>query len=558
MRSCDAINFAFIRPEEGMNEALHIGVGAALAVAAWLIPRRIADAKAAGSPAVLLDLLPVLLAGSLVLAATGRPIFTGVILISLGAAFAVADRTKREVLREPVVFSDISELPHVFSHPQLYLPFAGPALVIGGAALAVITSIALLSFEPGVWQPNPLLVMFSAGLMTAGTWLMSREPALGAAAAALRELGATGEPFSDAANLGPFAMVLISGVIARAERAARRARHAALPSSTFRGGRVPRAVPLVLVQCESFFDARRLSRLVPSDLLSGFDACCESGATCGRLEVPGWGANTMRAEFAVLTGIPESELGYDRFNPYHAFARVPITSLAWRLRSQGYRTICLHPFDRSFFRRDLTLPALGFERFLGIESLGGSRRPPYCSDPELADHVLRMLDAEGPRVFIFAITMGNHGPWRENGIAIDPTLRRRFDPTGVPQGDDLLRYLEGLRRSDEMLQILLAGLLRRDYEGVLAFYGDHLPSLSQAFRHFAFEEGDSDYVVRHGAASHSRQIDLPAHRLPQIIVEALRALGAIDGHSAPALAVNFNRAVAGPQGEAVVRKGMAG
>jgi hypothetical protein len=293
------------------------------------------------------------------------------------------------------------------------------------------------------------------------------------------------------------------------------------------------------VQCESFFDARRLTPLVPRDLLSGFDACCESGATFGRLEVGGWGANTMRAEFAVLTGIPESELGYDRFNPYHAFARVPITSLAWRLRTQGYRTICLHPFDRSFFRRDLTLPALGFERFLGIESLGGSRRPPYCSDPELAEQVLGVLDAEGPRVFIFAITMGNHGPWREVGLPIDPELRHQFDPEDVPQGGDLARYLEGLRRSDEMLQILLSGLRQRDREGVLAFYGDHLPSLPHAFGYFDFDEGGTDYVVRHDAALHSHQLDLPAHGLPQVIIEALRTLGAIDGQAPAALVANL-------------------
>jgi len=278
-----------------------------------------------------------------------------------------------------------------------------------------------------------------------------------------------------------------------------------------------------------------VSPLVPDGLLPGFDACCESGGIFGRLDVPGWGANTMRAEFAVLTGIPESELGYDRFNPYHALARAPIASLVWRLRNQGYRTVCLHPFDRSFFRRDLTLPALGFETFLGIESLGGSRRPPYCSDPELAYHVLRVLKAEGPRVFIFAITMGNHGPWHEAGVPIDPQLRRNFGAMSLPQGDELLRYLDGLRRSDEMLQILLCGLQHRDRDAVLAFYGDHLPSLPHAFRHFGFDEWGSDYVVRHGSASPARQLDLPAHRLPRIIIDALRETGSIDGRAAPAL-----------------------
>ena len=518
-----------------MNEALHIAVGGVLALAAWLIPRYVANSRPTRSPALLLDLLPVLIAGSLALTATGRPIFTGVLLVSLGAGFAFADRTKRQVLREPVVFSEMSELRHLFTHPQLYLPFAGPALVIGSAVAATALCLALLSFEPGLWEPNPLVVLVYGGVMAAGAWLMSREPTLGAAAVALREFGATGEPFSDAATLGPFAMVLTYGVIARAERAMRRARHAPTPAPALRRRRLQPPVPLVLVQCESFFDARRLSPLIPQALLSGFDACCERGGTFGRLQVPGWGANTMRAEFAVLTGIPETELGYDRFNPYHAFARVPIASLVWHLRGQGYRTVCLHPFDRSFFRRDLTLPALGFETFLGIESLGGSRRPPYYSDPELADHVLKVLDAEGPGVFIFAITMGNHGPWREAGLPINPELRSNFDAIGMPQGGELLRYLDGLRQSDEMLQILLTGLQQRHGEGVLAFYGDHLPSLPQAFRHFGFDEVGSDYVVWRGSASETRQLDLPAHRLPRVIVDALRARGAIDGQGAPAL-----------------------
>jgi hypothetical protein len=272
------------------------------------------------------------------------------------------------------------------------------------------------------------------------------EPALGAPAAAVRRLRPAGEPFADAARLGPFAMILVYCIVARAERAARRARHAAPPPTpALHRGRSSAAVPLILVQCESFFDARRLSPLVPGNLLSGFDSCCKTGATFGRLEVPAWGANTMRAEFAVLTGIPEDDLGYDRFNPYHAFARAPLRSLVWRLRGEGCRTVCLHPFDKRFFRRDLTLSALGFETFLRLESLGGSRRPPYLSDSDLARYVLRALDAEGPHIFVLAITMGNRGPWFSAGDQPDPDLCSILDPRCLPQGGELLRNLHGLR-----------------------------------------------------------------------------------------------------------------
>src|SRR5438876_7094334 len=159
MRSCAATASKSTRHDGAMSGALHIAVGGLLALGAWLLPRHVAKAGADSTPALLLDLLPVLLAGSLVLTATGRPIFTGALLVSLGAGFALADRTKRLVLREPVVFSEMSELPHVFTHPQLYLPFAGPALVIGGAAAALALCVALLSLEPGLWQPDPLLIL---------------------------------------------------------------------------------------------------------------------------------------------------------------------------------------------------------------------------------------------------------------------------------------------------------------------------------------------------------------------------------------------------------------
>jgi phosphoglycerol transferase MdoB-like AlkP superfamily enzyme len=278
-------------------------------------------------------------------------------------------------------------------------------------------------------------------------------------------------------------------------------------------------VPLILVQCESFFDARRLSPLLPRDLLPEFDRCCATAAQYGRLQVPGWGANTMRSEFAVLAGIPESELGYDRFNPYYALARAPIASQVWRLRQAGYRTICLHPFDRRFFRRDLAMPALGFDEFLGRETLGGPRRPPYYPDPDLARDILRLLDSHGPRIFVFAITMANHGPWLGKGPPLDPAVARLFDPDEVPQGAALLRYLDGLRRSDEMLGILMDGIAERRSPALLGFYGDHLPSLPLAYAHFGFDEPHSDYAIWPSEGSEPRRLDLPAHRLGRSLVD---------------------------------------
>ena len=510
-----------------MGTWLQSGAGGALTLAGWLIPRRVAAARIAVGPAIVVDLLPIGLAVTVLLVATGRPIFTGLVVFALGAGLALADRTKREVLREPVVFSDLSELPHVVTHPHLYLPFAGPGLVVGGAVAGLASCAALLLLEPRLLAPDHTMAITCGLLVGVLGWVAAREPVLGAAATLLRRLDPIGEPVEDMARLGPFAALLVYGIIARAERSERRARHAPQPAP-FVGPLAGAAVPVVLVQCESFFDARRLSPAIPEDMLPGWDRCRGHAAAFGRLDVSGWGANTMRTEFAALTGISESDLGYDRFNPYHALARAPIASLAHDLRGQGYETLCLHPFDRGFFRRDQVIPQLGFDEFLCRQSLGGSRRPPYFPDPDLARLILEVIGSRGPRVFVFAITMGNHGPWQPNGHAIDAGLARRFDPSGVPQGSDLLRYLDGLRRSDEMLEILVEGIERRGRDGVLAFYGDHLPSLPRAFEHFRFDDWSSDYVLWPGAAMPVRQLDLPAHRLPQLIKDALRLRDAVD------------------------------
>src|SRR5215204_6082217 len=214
----------------GAVELLHPAAGAVLVLLAWLGPRWVAEARGMRPAALLLDIAPVALGAGLLVLATGRPLFAGVVVLALGAGLALADHTMRQTLREPAVFSEAAELPQLFTHPHLYLPFAGPGLVLGGAAAAVGIGIGLLAFEPPLWQPLPLAALAAAALVVAAGWLLARDGPVAVVAAALRRLAApTGDPFEDAATLGPFAMLLVHAVIAGAERPARRQALAAPP-----------------------------------------------------------------------------------------------------------------------------------------------------------------------------------------------------------------------------------------------------------------------------------------------------------------------------------------
>ena len=195
------------------------------------------------------------------------------------------------------------------------------------------------------------------------------------------------------------------------------------------------------------------------------------------------------------------------------------------------------------------MPALGFETFLGRETLGGSRTPPYLSDPELARHILRVLDAEGPRVFIFAITMGNHGPWLRDysppaGLTRGSTncpnqfvdgqikpgqggeeIADAVSGPDLPRRAELLRYLDGLSQSDAMLRILIDGLERRGGAPLLGFYGDHLPSLPRAFAQLGFDDWRSDYAIWSAEGGLASRRDLSAHELGRVLVETALARG---------------------------------
>ena len=185
--------------------------------------------------------------------ASGRPMFAGAMVFALGGGFAFADRTVRETLREPVVFSALSELPQIFTHPHLYLPFAGAGTVLGGAGVAALAALGLLFFEPAVMAAHLLASLAVDGVCRSRV-LADRRANPDAAARALGRLRPSGEPFDDAARLGPVAMLIVHGVIARAERP-RTAGSAGAGDPAAR--RRDPARPLILVQCELFFDARR-------------------------------------------------------------------------------------------------------------------------------------------------------------------------------------------------------------------------------------------------------------------------------------------------------------
>ncbi len=493
-----------------------IAGGLVLTGAGWAACRYVAQARPRLDWALPVDLAGPFLLFAILFAASARPLFAGAVSLAVFVGYAFADAVKRATLLEPVVFSDMSEFIEIFRHPRLYLPFAGTGLVLGGFAAIVAALAAILVFEPGQWRWSPWPGLIALALALGFAALSFHRPLLGQIARFARWLGPAADPHADAKRLGPLAVLPIYGAIARAERPSRRP----IPSAPAVVRARSTAPPIVMLQGESFFDARRLNLAMPADLLPNFERCARGGVQSGRFAVSGWGAYTVRAEMATLTGLDDAALGFDRWNPYHAFARAPLPSLARRLRDEGYRAVCLHPFDPTYYGRHKIMPLLGFDEFLGEEAFAGAERVgPYIGDAAIARRAAQMLRDDGRGLFLFVITMENHGPW----LAHDPR-RALPDPApdlpAIPQRGELRYFLHGLQHTDAMLGTI-SDALAAGPGGLLAAYGDHLPSLPAAYRALGFSDIATDYVIwrADGTGAGARR-DIAAHELPAAILAA--------------------------------------
>lgn len=252
---------------------------------------------------------------------------------------------------------------------------------------------------------------------------------------------------------------------------------------------------LVVVQSESFFDPRPLFAGIRLDVLAAFDRLSAEAIRHGGLVVPAWGANTVRSEFAFLSGACEKMLGVHRFNPYRQILNSEVATLSKVLKRAGYRTICVHPYHASFYGRDKVYPHLGFDEFIDIRSfIGAERVGHYVSDRALADKVKSLIASAETPIFVFVITMENHGPLHlEKPEANEFDLLYRVKP---PDGcDDLTVYLRHLKNADAMAEDLREFLVSRNRRACFCWYGDHVPIMSNVYRQLGEPDGESAYFI---------------------------------------------------------------
>ncbi|XUO84654.1 LTA synthase family protein [Halomonas sp. KM007] len=461
-----------------------------------------------------------------------RPWFAVVFVLSLQLVVVQSSNTKSKTLNEPFICHDFEYFWDAILHPRLYVPFFGIGLAIAASSAGAIAIGSFLYVEPSlVSQWSTVLFLQSTGLLAG----------LGAVlvAVGLRSLGAMSlQPVEDLHRVGLYASLWAYGValmrssppdpLASPYAAASQPSAVASPDSAERPN-------VVLVQSESFFDPRPWCPEVASTLLQHFDATFTEAVEKGELSVLSLGANTVRTECAVLTGLAPSAWGARQFNPYRTLSRYPLPSVASAFRAQGYRTICVHPYPATFYMRDNVMPQLGFDTFIDISAFDSSdKHGQYIGDQAVARKVGRLLkDDDNRPLFVFVITMENHGP-----LHLEAPTQARLAATlpnaTWPLADhlrELAVYLHHLGEADQMLANVKTALNERVRPGILGWYGDHVPILPDAYGHFMPPTGRTPYMIWSTQSTPPDQT--PAKQPPQDIAAnelGLRLFKQVFGH----------------------------
>ena len=197
----------------------------------------------------------------------------------------------------------------------------------------------------------------------------------------------------------------------------------------------------------------------------------------GHLNVSVLGGNTANTEFEFLTGntmafLPQGSVAYQQYVKSNDY------SIATYLKSKGYDTIAMHPYNASGWDRDKVYPLLGFDTFYSLKDwVNPVKIRKYVSDQSCYDKIIELYeqkDANTP-FFLFNVTMQNHSSYSEEYDNFHPDITVEGTSSKI-----LPNYLSLIKLSDQALENLIEYFSQTDEDTVIVFFGDHQPSNSVA------------------------------------------------------------------------------
>lgn len=241
---------------------------------------------------------------------------------------------------------------------------------------------------------------------------------------------------------------------------------------------------IIVVLSESFWDPTVLNGVTYSDdPIKNYRRIAENHPS-GKMVSCTFGGGTVRPEFEILTGMTTNMLPSGNV-PYQQYVFDDIFSYARHFKNQGYDTIGIHTYQKTFYERDRAYPLLGFDDFLGEYDLHAEHHwnsGSYITDETVTEEIIYQLEQPHETgLFLQAITMENHGLYFDKYEPFDWDISVSSDVLTERNLNVLHNYCKGVSDSDAELGKLYDYVMNREKPTVVLWYGDHLPTLGGDF-----------------------------------------------------------------------------
>ena len=235
---------------------------------------------------------------------------------------------------------------------------------------------------------------------------------------------------------------------------------------------------VVVIMDEAFSDLSVWGDFETSEEVMPFFKSLQEEAVGGEVYVSVKGGNTANSEFEFLTGDTMGFLPTGSV-PYQQYIHDETPSLVSYLKSLGYNTTAIHPYNASGWDRDEVYEYFGFDEFLSLRSFDDPEKMRgYVSDNAAFDKIMEQFEnkADGEKNFIFEVTMQNHGGYSK----ASPDFYSYIKLEGVGSKTTSVlateKYLTLMNETDKALERLISYFEELDEPVVVLMFGDHQPS----------------------------------------------------------------------------------
>ena len=233
---------------------------------------------------------------------------------------------------------------------------------------------------------------------------------------------------------------------------------------------------IILIMNESFSDLRVLGDLQPDEENLPFFYGLSENTVRGYVNASVLGGGTANSEFEVFTGCSMGFLPVSYY-AYQRCVRGEMPSLVSSLNHMGYTTWSMHPAPASNWNRERVYRSFGFGNSLWIEDFPEADSLHYgVSDLETYRKVEELFESReaGERLFVFDLTIQNHGGYYESDV------ERSVTASNLSSAEADI-YLSLMRESDRAFGQLIDYFSLQEEPVVVCMFGDHQPKLPDDF-----------------------------------------------------------------------------